>query len=146
MTTKINKPLFNQMVEAGFSQSEIASMLNMSRQYLHRIRKANGWGILERRSDKGTRRKSDEEINANYNKRMAAYRKDNPEKFGYKNIRINGKCVSEHRYVIEQHLGHELTANEEVHHKDFDITNNALDNLQILTIPEHRKLHRERLL
>lgn len=146
MTTKINEPLFRSLVESRFSQDEIAGMLNMSRQYLHRIRKANGWGILGRRSDKGIRRKTNEEIRATLNKRMAEYRKANPEKFRYKKIRVGNKIVLEHRYVMEQHLGRKLTADEEVHHKDFDITNNALDNLQLLKIPKHRKLHREKLL
>ena len=143
--TKINEPLFNQMVEAGFSQDEIADMLNMSRQYLHRIRKANNWQTIGR-CDKGIRRKSDEEINANYNKRMTTYRKAHPEKFLYKIIRVNGKCIQEHRYLMEQKIGRPLTADEEVHHIDGNIRNNSIENLQLLTIPEHRNLHRERLL
>lgn len=46
---------------------------------------------------------------------------------------IKGKKteVLEHRYVMEQHLGRPLHAEETVHHKDGNRQNNALANLQL---------------
>ena len=38
----------------------------------------------------------------------------------YKAIRINGKKIDEHRYIIEQYLGRPLTRYEVVHHKNGD--------------------------
>ena len=39
----------------------------------------------------------------------------------------------EHRFVMEQHLGRKLTADETVHHVDGDRANNALDNLELFS-------------
>ena len=50
-------------------------------------------------------------------------------------ISDNGKkkTVSYPRYLMQQHLGRELTEFETVDHIDGDFTNNDLSNLQILT-------------
>ena len=58
----------------------------------------------------------------------------------YKTIRINGKQVREHRYLMEQHLGRKLDRNEQVHHINGDWRDNRIENLQILTNSEHQKL------
>lgn len=50
-------------------------------------------------------------------------------------------CHAMARKIMERHLGRKLRTEEEVHHKDRDFTNNALDNLQVLTEEEHRELH-----
>ena len=42
---------------------------------------------------------------------------------------------------MEQHLGRKLLSSEIVHHKDEDSTNDAIDNLEILTRAEHASLH-----
>ena len=34
----------------------------------------------------------------------------------YRAIRVNGKKMDEHRYVMEQYLGRKLEKNEVVHH------------------------------
>lgn len=58
----------------------------------------------------------------------------------YKTIRINGKQVREHRYLMEQHLGRKLDRNEQVHHINGDWRDNRIENLQVLTNSEHQKL------
>ena len=46
---------------------------------------------------------------------------------------VKGREVLEHRYVMEQHLGRELTREETVHHKLKPTTNNALSNLELFS-------------
>lgn len=45
------------------------------------------------------------------------------------------------RFLMEQHLGRELSPEEEVHHKDTNKDNNSLDNLIVLTVKEHHAIH-----
>lgn len=47
------------------------------------------------------------------------------------------------RIVVEEHLGRPLTSDELVHHKDKNITNCSIDNLEIKTKSEHNILHHE---
>lgn len=62
--------------------------------------------------------------------------------------------IREHRYLAEKYLMTDeqsitidgkkyLNPIYDVHHKDFNKTNNDLSNLQILTRSEHKKLHHE---
>lgn len=61
---------------------------------------------------------------------------------GYAWIRVDGKWVSEHRYLMEQQLGRELVeGHEEVHHKNGVKDDNRLENLEVLTHAEHMKKH-----
>lgn len=48
----------------------------------------------------------------------------------------------EHRLVAEEKLGRRLRADEEVHHRDLNHSNNAPDNLEVLTKPDHAMEHR----
>lgn len=50
------------------------------------------------------------------------------------------QTVSYPKWLMEQHIGRELTPDETVDHKDRNFTNNSLDNLQILTRAEHTSL------
>lgn len=61
----------------------------------------------------------------------------------YKAIKINGRKVDEHRYLIEQQLGRKLDFNEIVHHKDEDKLNNDLSNLELVSRSEHSRNHRK---
>lgn len=54
-----------------------------------------------------------------------------------------GGYVFEHVRVMELHLGRKLGANESVHHKDGNKTNNDLANLEVLLRGEHSRLHRK---
>ena len=49
--------------------------------------------------------------------------------------------VLEHRYVMEQKIGRYLTNNEIVHHINLNKLDNRIENLQVMTIAEHDKLH-----
>lgn len=56
-------------------------------------------------------------------------------------ITRNGKKVREHRWLMEQHIGRPLTADEEVHHINHDPLDNRMENLQLVTRAAHIALH-----
>lgn len=62
----------------------------------------------------------------------------------YKRIHINGIRITEHRKVMEDHLGRKLNRDEVVHHKNEDPTDNRLENLQLVTKVEHGRIHKKR--
>jgi HNH endonuclease len=47
-----------------------------------------------------------------------------------------------HRWVMEEHLGRELTPDEHVHHINEDPNDNRLENLMIVSKSEHGKIHK----
>lgn len=59
---------------------------------------------------------------------------------GYKFKMVNGKCVRLQRHLMEIHLGRKLTKEEIVHHKDGNILNNDISNLELMNISEHNRL------
>jgi len=52
--------------------------------------------------------------------------------------------VPEHRLIMEKHVGRLLKKNEVVHHINGDVTDNRLENLRLLTMREHMKIHDKR--
>lgn len=45
-----------------------------------------------------------------------------------------------HRLMVHAFCGFDLNSTDEVHHKDGDINNNSIDNLEILTRQDHRDI------
>lgn len=64
--------------------------------------------------------------------------------YRYKKIRLpdGGGVIDEHRYLMQEHLGRLLTADEIVHHKDENKLNNVIENLEVMSRADHLKLHR----
>ena len=46
-----------------------------------------------------------------------------------------------HRKTVERFIGRKLRKDEVIHHINGDVTDNRIENLQILTNSHHRKLH-----
>lgn len=54
-----------------------------------------------------------------------------------------GSYRGEHRIIVEDVLGRELTNEEIIHHADGNKLNNSPDNLKVVTRAEHIEIHRD---
>ena len=53
--------------------------------------------------------------------------------YQYKALKIDGKRIDEHRYLVEKVIGRKLKRNEVVHHKDGNKRNNDYLNIRVCT-------------
>jgi hypothetical protein len=60
---------------------------------------------------------------------------------GYVVLTINGSKLCEHRVVMEKWLGRKLSSLEIVHHKDMNVENNDISNLELMDWGVHTSYH-----
>jgi hypothetical protein len=53
----------------------------------------------------------------------------------------NGRNVRVYRAIMEDYLGRELAPDEHVHHINGNYQDNRIENLQIVSASEHRRIH-----
>jgi hypothetical protein len=63
---------------------------------------------------------------------------------GYRYVKVGNKVwIPEHRIVAEKAIGRKLKRHELVHHKNGDYGDNRPENLQVVTMSEHMRIHDE---
>ena len=63
---------------------------------------------------------------------------------GYIEIKTASGWILEHRLVMERKLNRPLLDDEVIHHIDFSKDNNSEDNLKIISLEDHNRLHQIR--
>ena len=61
--------------------------------------------------------------------------------YRYKALKINGKRIDEHRRVAELAFGKKRVSGMVVHHKNGDKKDNRIENLELMTLSEHTRMH-----
>ena len=59
---------------------------------------------------------------------------------GYREIRVDGRVVKEHRAIMERHLGRALLPTEDIHHINGVKSDNRVENLQVIDRGAHTVL------
>ena len=91
-----------------------------------------------------------------HNESMRGFRgADHPQWKGGRYIRKDGyvfvrnpknplKLILEHRLVMSNYIGRELTISEHVHHKNENKSDNRIENLELLSHGQHTTLHHKK--
>ena len=61
--------------------------------------------------------------------------------YRYKAINIGGKKFDEHHVIMSKILDRNLLSKEIVHHKNENGYDNSVGNLQVMSLPEHSRMH-----
>ena len=62
----------------------------------------------------------------------------------YKHKSVMGRNVRVHRWLMENHIGRKLETFEHVHHLNGDKRDNRIENLEVLNIRDHMRLHHQK--
>lgn len=68
---------------------------------------------------------------------------DEVYKSPYRKVKVRGENIDEHRYIMESHLGRKLNRHEVVHHENGNKLDNRIENLEVMSISEHSRLHNQ---
>lgn len=69
---------------------------------------------------------------------------DSGKKVHYKKIKLpDGTTRDQHRLIMEQTIGRKLSRYEVVHHKNGDRKDNRIENLEVMSLAEHGRMHRK---
>ncbi len=61
----------------------------------------------------------------------------------YAYVYVDGKTIAVHRHLMEQQLGRPLETWEQVHHVNEDKADNRLENLRVMEVGDHVRLHNQ---
>jgi len=113
------------LAQAGLSSKEIGIILNRNANHIVGIAQENGFTIID---------KYHPGFITTHGGYVSVYMPSHPD-------RDSKGYVRKHRLVMANYLGRYLFDGEIVHHINGDRTDNRIENLSIMTVPEHVRLH-----
>ena len=61
--------------------------------------------------------------------------------YAYRQTKINGKKMLQHRAIMEKHLGRPLLTEEYIHHVNGEKKDNRIENLEVMNPVDHGREH-----